>query len=418
MHLRLVRLRPQPGRLDHVLDAVLAPRDRRPLPAADGEALDPLAVDDEDVVLGHAGGRLLPERTSPLNRPWVLSYWSRYARLSAGTRSLTATTSSSVPSNPCSTRARNTSRPIRPNPLIPIFTAAIAVALQGTRPAGGAPRPSRQLTGTAAVFRTPSAGDVVDTAGRRPRTRRRPAVPHLPAPRRRGFRTSSRRLSGQLPRRRASRPSPSSTRSPATRRRPARVGGRDRLSAGNRGRVAVTGASGGRRQVDATRPMFLATPGARVRPGRPERVRALDTTNSRSASSRCTALRPGTSTRNGRTRRVRRTGHRVASRQGPVRRADKVAATPRPGLPRVAGPRARRYRSKTASRSAPRCSRSRPCGSTGRRPGRVHDRGVGLMDGSTVLDMTDCGFRRDARRRGGRRAQGPVTGPRRRRRQD
>ena len=49
------------------------------------------------------------------------SYFNKYAKLSAGTRSLIATTSISLPNNPLSTIARNTKRPIRPNPLIPIF---------------------------------------------------------------------------------------------------------------------------------------------------------------------------------------------------------------------------------------------------------------------------------------------------------
>src|SRR5262249_22648876 len=73
--------------------------------------------------------------TGRLNRPCVESYFTRYPRLSAGTTSLTATTSSSLPRSPCSTRARNTSRPIRPNPLIPTFTAAIVV-VSPEKPAG------------------------------------------------------------------------------------------------------------------------------------------------------------------------------------------------------------------------------------------------------------------------------------------
>src|ERR1700690_468319 len=61
--------------------------------------------------------------TSPLNRPWREWFLSRYARLSAGTMSPTATTSMSLPTKPCSTSARNTRRPMRPNPLIATFTA-------------------------------------------------------------------------------------------------------------------------------------------------------------------------------------------------------------------------------------------------------------------------------------------------------
>src|SRR6267154_1745687 len=61
--------------------------------------------------------------TVPLNRPCVESYFTRYARLSAGTISLTATTSISLPSKPWSQIARNTRRPMRPNPLMPTLIA-------------------------------------------------------------------------------------------------------------------------------------------------------------------------------------------------------------------------------------------------------------------------------------------------------
>src|SRR5947209_19074886 len=47
--------------------------------------------------------------------------------------SLTATTSRVLPSRPCSTRARKTSRPMRPNRLIPTL-AAIAELLRCTQP--------------------------------------------------------------------------------------------------------------------------------------------------------------------------------------------------------------------------------------------------------------------------------------------
>ena len=52
----------------------------------------------------------------PLNRPCVLSYFNSNARCLGSDRSLIATTSKSR----CrSARTRKTSRPIRPNPLIP-----------------------------------------------------------------------------------------------------------------------------------------------------------------------------------------------------------------------------------------------------------------------------------------------------------
>ena len=52
--------------------------------------------------------------TVPLNLPWIESYLRRYARLSAGTISPTATTSSSLLYLGESTSARNTRRPMRP----------------------------------------------------------------------------------------------------------------------------------------------------------------------------------------------------------------------------------------------------------------------------------------------------------------
>src|SRR6266849_1101355 len=63
------------------------------------------------------------EPTVPPKRPCTESYLSRYARLSAGTTSPTATTSRSVPKYPWLYSARNTSRPMRPNPLIATRTA-------------------------------------------------------------------------------------------------------------------------------------------------------------------------------------------------------------------------------------------------------------------------------------------------------
>src|SRR5258706_588069 len=41
----------------------------------------------------------------------------------------TATTSTSLPTSPCSTIARNTSRPMRPNPLIATLTAIISISV-------------------------------------------------------------------------------------------------------------------------------------------------------------------------------------------------------------------------------------------------------------------------------------------------
>ena len=72
-------------------------------------------------------GEDLVELTVPAKRPWVESYLSRYAKLSAGTMSPTATTLMSLPTNPCSTRARKTKRPIRPKPLIATLTAIVFV---------------------------------------------------------------------------------------------------------------------------------------------------------------------------------------------------------------------------------------------------------------------------------------------------
>ena len=57
--------------------------------------------------------------TVPLKCPWTESYFNKYAKLSAPTRSLTATTSTISPKSFCSQSARNTNRPMRPNPLIP-----------------------------------------------------------------------------------------------------------------------------------------------------------------------------------------------------------------------------------------------------------------------------------------------------------
>ena len=76
------------------------------------------------LALATASGEVLLS-TLPLKRPWMESYLSRYARLSAGTISPTATTSMSLPTMPCSTSARNTRRPMRPNPLIATLTAII-----------------------------------------------------------------------------------------------------------------------------------------------------------------------------------------------------------------------------------------------------------------------------------------------------
>src|SRR5258706_4946612 len=70
--------------------------------------------------------------TVPLNRPCVESYFTKYARLSAGTMSLTAMTLISLPGNPWSQIARNTRRPMRPNPLVTNLIAMIEVLLETT----------------------------------------------------------------------------------------------------------------------------------------------------------------------------------------------------------------------------------------------------------------------------------------------
>ena len=60
-----------------------------------------------------------PASTVPLNGPWTLSYFSMYASCFASNRSLMPTTSTLG----FCTAARNTSRPIRPKPLMPILIA-------------------------------------------------------------------------------------------------------------------------------------------------------------------------------------------------------------------------------------------------------------------------------------------------------
>src|SRR4030095_6963157 len=59
------------------------------------------------------------------------SYLTRYARLSAGTMSLIATTSISLPRRPWSQIARKTSRPMRPKPLMPILVIIFASLVGG-----------------------------------------------------------------------------------------------------------------------------------------------------------------------------------------------------------------------------------------------------------------------------------------------
>ncbi len=61
-----------------------------------------------------------PASTVPLKRPWTLSYFRSRARCLASERSLIATTSNS---SGRAAMTRKTSRPIRPNPLIPTRTA-------------------------------------------------------------------------------------------------------------------------------------------------------------------------------------------------------------------------------------------------------------------------------------------------------
>ena len=69
--------------------------------------------------------------TVPLKRPWVPSHISiGRPRLSAGNEIVDCDmTSKSLPSNPWSTRARKTKRPIRPNPLIPILVDICLILL-------------------------------------------------------------------------------------------------------------------------------------------------------------------------------------------------------------------------------------------------------------------------------------------------
>ena len=55
---------------------------------------------------------------SPGQTPWTLSYLSRWARVAASVRSLTATTSRSAPRL---AMARMTRRPMRPKPLMAIL---------------------------------------------------------------------------------------------------------------------------------------------------------------------------------------------------------------------------------------------------------------------------------------------------------
>jgi hypothetical protein len=83
-----------------------------------------MPVDHEEIVLGNVGARLLAVDFF-FARPWVESYFTRYARLSAGTRSLTATTSISLPRRPWSQIARKTRRPMRPKPLMPILIMSV-----------------------------------------------------------------------------------------------------------------------------------------------------------------------------------------------------------------------------------------------------------------------------------------------------
>ena len=65
--------------------------------------------------------------TVPLNRPCTLSYFKRSARCFGSDRSLIATTSKSEGR---SAMTRNTSRPIRPNPLIPTRNATTDLLVQ------------------------------------------------------------------------------------------------------------------------------------------------------------------------------------------------------------------------------------------------------------------------------------------------
>ena len=104
-----------PGRLEHDVDAEVAPRQRRRV--ALGEHLHPLAAGLDE--------RRRQGATSPSKGPSTESYFSRCAIVAASPRSLTATISTSAPSFCC---ARKKLRPIRPKPLMPTRTAMCGLA--------------------------------------------------------------------------------------------------------------------------------------------------------------------------------------------------------------------------------------------------------------------------------------------------
>ena len=74
--LGLRRVGEQAGRLDDDVHAQRLPR-QRGRAVLGGQTLDLLAVDDQHVVLGRVGARLLAESTVPGNLPWIESYLSR-----------------------------------------------------------------------------------------------------------------------------------------------------------------------------------------------------------------------------------------------------------------------------------------------------------------------------------------------------
>ena len=99
----------EPGRLEHDVDAEVLPRQLRRI--AHRQHLELVAVD---------GDRRRPSlRPSACRLPSTESYFSRCASVAAFVRSLTATKSMSL--SPIA--ARMMLRPMRPNPLMPTFTA-------------------------------------------------------------------------------------------------------------------------------------------------------------------------------------------------------------------------------------------------------------------------------------------------------
>ena len=121
-------------------DAELLPRQRRGLP--DRQALDACPLTDRMCLPPPRPISCSPLRRRTSSRRIVLQQ-----REVVGWHEIVDRAQSScLPSNPCSTSARNTNRPMRPNPLIPILTAAIVECLRcrSTRRAASDDRECRQ----------------------------------------------------------------------------------------------------------------------------------------------------------------------------------------------------------------------------------------------------------------------------------